>query len=235
MRNLMRYIKYVFILFITAFIGYNVCSKFFAHRGGKPCFVKDNRMTISTIEVGDFVQWIPQTAQYDSLRQVAVVPIDELYLNNVTAGLKGLTASNDAGYALLVTRVDSTIVNGRFTAEIKFDDDLTSKLRHNQSIRVRICLGNVRIATLLPVGGFYRDTGGEWVLVLQNGRTVEKRSIKLGYKNTEYFEVLEGLREGEEVITSTYLDFMDDDEIDLEAVQEEIDKKTAVNVRRLMI
>jgi HlyD family secretion protein len=60
---------------------------------------------------------------------------------------------------------------------------------------------------LLPVGGFYKDTGGNWVYVLEEGNRAVKRDIKLGRKNPEHFEVLEGLKPGEQVITSSYENF----------------------------
>jgi HlyD family secretion protein len=39
-----------------------------------------------------------------------------------------------------------------------------------------------------------------------DGRAV-RRDIKLGRKNTEHFEVLEGLKPGDKVITSSYENF----------------------------
>jgi HlyD family secretion protein len=61
---------------------------------------------------------------------------------------------------------------------------------------------------LLPVGGFYKDSGGNWVFVVEpGGDRAIRRDIKLGRKNTEYYEVLEGLMPGDKVITSSYENF----------------------------
>jgi len=57
------------------------------------------------------------------------------------------------------------------------------------------------------VGGFYKDTGGNWVFVLDNNNQAVKRDIKLGRKSPDYFEVLEGLQPGDKVITSSYENF----------------------------
>jgi HlyD family secretion protein len=75
-------------------------------------------------------------------------------------------------------------------------------------LRLRIELGQSSEELLLPVGGFYKDTGGNWVYVLEEGgNQAVKRNVKLGRKNTENFEILEGLQPGDRVITSSYENF----------------------------
>jgi HlyD family secretion protein len=73
---------------------------------------------------------------------------------------------------------------------------------------LRIELGQSSEELLLPVGGFYKDTGGNWVYVLEaDGNRAVRRNVKLGRKNTEHFEILEGLQPGDRVITSSYENF----------------------------
>jgi HlyD family secretion protein len=75
-------------------------------------------------------------------------------------------------------------------------------------LRLRIQLSQSSEELLLPVGGFYKDTGGNWVFVLEDGgNRAVKRDVKLGRKNPEHFEVLEGLQPGDQVITSSYENF----------------------------
>jgi HlyD family secretion protein len=83
-------------------------------------------------------------------------------------------------------------------------------IRRGQSSPVRLELGKAEKAVLLPVGGFFSDTGGNWVYVLDNiGKKAIKRNISLGRKNPEFYEVLNGLKPGEKVITSGYSNFGD--------------------------
>ncbi len=88
-----------------------------------------------------------------------------------------------------------------------FDGETPPGLRLGLSLRLRIELGQASEELLLPVGGFYKDTGGNWVFVLTGDNKAVKRDIKLGRKNTENFEVLEGLQPGDRVITSSYENF----------------------------
>jgi HlyD family secretion protein len=100
-----------------------------------------------------------------------------------------------------------TIINGRFDVDMDFVGDVPPGIRRGQSLRLRIELGQSSEELLLPVGGFYKDTGGNWVFVLDGENKAVRRDVKLGRKNTENFEVLEGLKPGDKVITSSYENF----------------------------
>jgi len=85
-------------------------------------------------------------------------------------------------------------------------------IKRGQTVHIRLELGNLNEALLLPRGGFYQKTGGQWVYVLEkDGKYAYKRNIRLGMQNPKMFEVLEGLESGEKVITSSYESFGDND------------------------
>ena len=85
-------------------------------------------------------------------------------------------------------------------------------VKRGQSLRIRIELGNPGQALLLPTGGFFQSTGGNWVYVLdESGSRAVKQSIRVGRKNSENYEVLEGLTPGDRVITSSYDNFGDNE------------------------
>jgi HlyD family secretion protein len=163
----------------------------------------------------EFVEFIPLTAKYDTL-QLVTAEVDRLYKDRVEVGLEATTSINNEDYSIIVTRVDSTVRNGQFMIEGKITEPIKSA--RGRTMRIRLRMNEPHMAVLLPVGGFYRDTQGKWVLVMQDDGHVVKRSIKLGKKNTEHFEVIEGLKVGERVITSPYEIFVEDGDLDLEAV-----------------
>lgn len=139
-------------------------------------------------------------------------PIDEIYLPRISTGLKAIAPVNNKDYELVITYIYPTITNGRFDVDMEFTGDIPPGLRRGQSMRMRIELGQSEEGVLLAVGGFYKDTGGNWVYVLtENGTKAEKREVRLGRKNTEYFEVLEGLEPGDQVVTSSYDNFGDNE------------------------
>lgn len=154
-----------------------------------------------SVTAGQRLGWIDVVGSYK-----VRVPIDELYLPRITTGLRAETTFNNKDYVLEITYSYPGVTNGRFEVDMNFVGEAPPGIRRGQSMRLRIQLGQSSEELLLPVGGFYKDTGGNWVFVVKGDRA-ERRSIRLGRKNTEHFEVLEGLEPGEEVITSPYENF----------------------------
>jgi HlyD family secretion protein len=145
------------------------------------------------------------------------VPIDELYLPRITTGLPATTSLNNKFYNLEIAYIYPTIDNGRFYVDMNFVGDTPSGIRRGQSLRLLILLGQSSEELLLPMGGFYKDTGGNWAFVLDKDDRAVRRDIKLGRKSGNIsFEILEGLNPGEQVVTSAYENFGDAEVLILE-------------------
>jgi len=77
-----------------------------------------------------------------------------------------------------------------------------------------LALSDEKQAILVPKGGFFQETGGNWIFKLnEDGSIAYKVPIRLGSQNTKYYEVLEGLNPGEKVITSGYDSYGDKQEL----------------------
>lgn len=168
----------------------------------------DGQLSRPQLEVGQAINAGQRIGQIDVVGSYKVsVQIDELYLPRISQGLHATTSFNNKDYELEITYIYPTISGGRFQVDMKFIGEEPDGIRRGQSLRLRIELGQSSEELLLPVGGFYKDTGGNWVYVLEGENKAVKRSIRLGRKNTENFEVLEGLQPGDKVITSSYENF----------------------------
>lgn len=168
----------------------------------------EGQLSRPQIDVGQNVNPGQRLGQVDVVGSYKVrVPIDELYLPRINTGLKATTTLNNKDYDLEITYKYPGAQNGRFEVEMKFLKETPPGLQRGQSLRLRIELSQSSEELLLPVGGFYKDTGGNWVYVLEDGNRAVRRDVKLGRKNPENFEVLEGLKPGEQVITSSYENF----------------------------
>jgi HlyD family secretion protein len=168
----------------------------------------DGQLSTPHWEIGQAVSTAQRLGQVDIVGSFKVrVPIDELYLPKISVGLPSTTDFAGKTYRLVITYIYPTIQNGRFEVDMNFDGETPQGIRRGQSLRMRIELGQASEELLLPVGGFYKDTGGNWVFVLDGDDKAVKRDIKLGRKNSENFEVLEGLQPGDRVITSSYENF----------------------------
>ena len=163
------------------------------------------------VEVGSSITTGQNIGQIDDLNGFKMrAEVDEHYLSRVFAGLKASFEFNNKTYDLTVTKAFPEVVNARFNVDMNFVKETPEGIRRGQSSPIRLELGKSSEAILLPVGGFFSDTGGNWVYVLdKTGKRAVKRNITLGQKNPVFFEVLEGLNPGEQVITSSYENFGD--------------------------
>jgi HlyD family secretion protein len=165
------------------------------------------------LEVGQSISPSSRLGQIDILDSFKVrVRIDELYLPRINEGQEGSFDFMGKNYRLSITKIYPTITEGRFEVDMHFSGDVPDGIKRGQTVRIKLELGNPGQANLLAVGGFYQQTGGNWVYVLnENGDKAYKRTIRIGRKNTENYEILEGLKPGEKVIVSGYDNFGDNE------------------------
>jgi HlyD family secretion protein len=136
------------------------------------------------------------------------VPIDQIYLSRISSGLTAITKYAGLEYTLRITYIYPAINNGVFTVDMEFEGEAPKDIKRGLSLIMSIELGEPSKALLLPLGGFYNDTGGKWVYVLNaEGTKAEKRPIKIGRKNKQNYELLNGLAAGEKLIISSYKNF----------------------------
>ena len=170
------------------------------------------------VEIGASITAGQNIGQIDDLNGFKMrVEVDEHYISRIFPGLEGSFEFNGATTKLVVSKVYPEVRNGRFEVDMTFGAKIPDGIRRGQSVPVRLQLGKPAEATLLATGGFFSDTGGNWVYVLnENGSKAEKRNISLGRKNPQFYEVLSGLQAGEQVITSSYENFGDKDVLNLQ-------------------
>ena len=134
--------------------------------------------------------------------------IDEFYLARFSVGLPATVQVQSKTWNLKVTRIMPQLKDGRFNIELGSVDPAPSGLQAGLSLDCQITLGQSKTSLLLADGAFYGDSGGAWVFVLDaDGKAAQRRNVRLGRRAAGNIEVLEGLKEGERVITSSYRNF----------------------------
>lgn len=134
--------------------------------------------------------------------------IDEHYLPQVHKGLIGLCEFREATYPAAISKIYSEVERGLFAVDLTFIDKPDNSFHIGQTCRIKLELGQPQISVLLPKGAFFQSTGGQWIFVVnKNHSAAQQRSIRIGRQNPDYYEVLEGLSPGEQVITSGYDNF----------------------------
>jgi len=173
------------------------------------------QLTSINAEIGESKSPGQRIGQIDVLDNFKVqASIDEFYIARINPGQTGEFDLTGATYQLKITKVYPEVTNGRFDVDMEFVGTVPPGIRRGQTLQIRLELGDLTEAVLLPRGGFYQKTGGQWVYVVdKSGDYAVKRPIKLGRQNPQMFEVLDGLQPGEKVITSSYDNFGDIDRL----------------------
>ncbi len=166
----------------------------------------DGQLTSLDAEVGQTKTPGARIGQIDVLSGFKVrVDVDEHYLSRIYTGLKGTFTFADTMYNLEIQKVYTQVTSGRFQVDMVFKGKVPKGIRRGQTLQILVSLSDARQALLLPKGGFYQQTGGNWIFkVNESGSLATKVDIQLGNVNTDYYEVLSGLQPGDKVVTSSY-------------------------------
>ena len=166
----------------------------------------DGQLTSLDAEVGQNKPKGERLGQIDVVSGYKVrVDVDEHYISRVFIGLTGEATIAGKDYNLKINKVFTQVNNGRFQVDMLFMDKVPEGIRRGQTLQIRLALSDETQALLLAKGGFYQQTGGNWVFkVSSDGKTAYKVDVQLGRQSPDYYEVLSGLQPGDKVVTSSY-------------------------------
>lgn len=175
------------------------------------------QLTAFSIQVGQSFNRGERLGQIDSAgRNKLRAQVDEFYLGRVAEGQIASAEVNGRPYRMRVGKIYPQVRNGTFEIDLQFVGGEPADLQRGQTVQTRLILGDPSPALLIPNGAFYNETGGNWVFVVApDGGSAVKRQVRLGRRNADHVEVLDGLDPGERVITSPYTGFAERDRLDL--------------------
>ena len=166
----------------------------------------DGQLTSFDAEIGQNKNPGERLGQIDVLSGFKVrADIDEHYITRIYSDLEGEFTLAGKSYKLRIKKVYTQVTNGRFQVDMEFVDEVPEGIRRGQTLQIRLALSDETKALLVPKGGFYQQTGGNWIFKLdKDGKSAYRVDIQLGRQNPDYYEVVQGLEPGDKVITSSY-------------------------------
>jgi len=169
----------------------------------------DGELGLLSPEIGQSINRGENMGQINVLTSYKVTAqIDEHYIDRVRTQLTATLDRQGSEFNLIVRRVYPEVRNGTFKIDMIFRDSMPNNIRTGQTYYTSLQLGQPKVSVLVPIGGFFQETGGQWIFVLDPTESfATKRDISIGRKNPRYYEVLEGLKPGEKVIVSGYETF----------------------------
>lgn len=168
------------------------------------------------LEVGQSLKPGDRIAQLDDPSHFKLIAeLDEFYLGRVDLEQRADYPVGDRVYPLKVRKLRPQVQDGHFQLELEFIGEPPPELRRGQTAQTRLQLGQATEAVLIPNAAFLNDTGGAWVFVVAEGGHAVRRKVRLGRRNPQAIEVLEGLSPGETIVISSYTNYKDLDRLEL--------------------
>lgn len=176
----------------------------------------DGQLTSFDAEVGQSINKGERLGQIDVMGAYKVrVDVDQHYISRIYTGLRGTCTFADSDYVLEIKKVYSQVnANGSFQVDMEFLGKVPQGIRRGQTLQILLALSEAKTSILLPKGGFFQQTGGNWIFkVSADGTKAYRVDIQLGNVSTDNYEVLQGLQPGDKVITSSYENYGDNQEL----------------------
>jgi len=175
----------------------------------------EGQLTSLDAEIGQSKGKGQRIGQIDVLSGFKVrVDVDEHYITRVYSGLEGQYRRGDSIYTLTIQKVYTQVTSGRFAVDMLFKGIVPDNIRRGQSLQIRIALSDEADALIIPRGGFYQQTGGNWIFKLtKDGSKAYRTEIRVGRQNPDFYEVLDGLQPGDRVVVNSYENYGDVQEL----------------------
>jgi HlyD family secretion protein len=169
----------------------------------------DGQLTSLDAEIGQNKNKGQALGQIDVLDGFKVrVDVDEHYISRIYPGQTGTFTFAGKEYKLKIKKIYTQVTAGRFQVDMEFDGEEPKGIRRGQTLQIVLSLSDETQAIVIPRGAFFQQTGGNWIFkVSENGKTAYKVPIQLGRQSIDQYEVIEGLNPGDKVITSSYENF----------------------------
>jgi HlyD family secretion protein len=178
----------------------------------------DGQLTALDAEVGQSKAQGAVLGQVNSADRFKLsAQVDEFYLGHMSLGLESLFTVGGRIFRARIAKVYPQVSNGTFKVDLYFNGTAPGDIHVGQAMDLKVELGGASRSVMVSNGPFYQDTGGNWAfVVVPSGAYAERRNIRLGRRNPDYVEVVDGLKPGEQVIVSGYEAFQKMDRVEFE-------------------
>ncbi|MFH1118549.1 MAG: HlyD family efflux transporter periplasmic adaptor subunit [Bacteroidota bacterium] len=175
----------------------------------------DGKLSSFIVEIGETKTAGEHLGQIDLMDGFKLrANIDERYISRVFTGQMSEFDLGGKIFSLHISKIYTDVTNGSFQVDLLFDGPAPDDIKRGQTLQLRVQFSGANDALILRRGGFFQETGGNWIYVIDpSGKFAVKRDIKIGRQNTSHYELLEGLQAGEQVIISSYDSFGDKDKL----------------------
>ena len=157
-------------------------------------------------------QEIARVADLSSFR--VDVRVSDIHAQRLRTGLPVRLRIREEAYVEgRISRILPTVDDNVIDLEVELDDPAHPLLRPNQRVDAYIVTARKERSLRLARGPFINGGAGLHEVFVVHGETAVKTEVRIGLASFEYYEVVEGLLEGDEVIISSMKNYLHLDEV----------------------
>ena len=157
-------------------------------------------------------QEIARVADLSSFR--VDVRVSDIHAQRLRTGLPVRLRIREEAYVEgRISRILPTVDDNVIDLEVELEDAAHELLRPNQRVDAYIVTARKERSLRLARGPFINGGAGLHEVFVVHGETAVKTEVRIGLANFEYYEVVEGLLEGDEVIISSMKNYLHMDEV----------------------
>jgi HlyD family secretion protein len=128
--------------------------------------------------------------------------VPESYADDLGLGMAAEVLVGNQRYPADLVSVSPEIIQNQVTTRIRFSGDMPPGLRQNQRLTTRILMEEKNDVLTLQRGQFLDSGGSRIAYVLDDESVAHRRSIEIGARSLAAVEIINGLKEGEDVVIS---------------------------------
>lgn len=127
------------------------------------------------------------------------VEIPEAYMADLGIGMHAEIIIGDSKFAGTLSSISPEVANNQVLARIRFDGAQPTGLRQSQRVAARLLIEEKPNVVIVQRGPFLEQLGGRFAYVMNNG-IAERRAIKIGATSVTSVQIVDGLKEGDQVV-----------------------------------
>jgi len=162
----------------------------------------------NTIAANTAIMTVVDLSEYE-----AELSVPEFYADDLGLGLEVAMKVSGQDIRGQIIAISPEVKANQVTVRAKIAKSKALQLRQNQRISARIEFEKKHNVLMVKRGAFMGSFGGKYIFTLVEGGYAKKVAITTGASSVEYIEILSGLDEKQQVITSDYSDFSQAEQI----------------------
>jgi len=140
--------------------------------------------------------------------------LSDTYLDQLHTGMPVIVRINDTQLKGTVSNVNPSVQNGIIYFDIQLEERNNKQLRPNMKVDVFLVTAVHTKVLRVANGAAFKGASPQDVFVINGNRAV-KHSVHTGLSNFDYVEVVDGIKQGDEVITSDMSEYKNTKELSI--------------------